>query len=403
MPAWLPVFEFHFSVVLVLLPRVGERRHDSRRLDVPGSRGGGVRHCLLTPGRRRGEGPAPELPRVGGGVVERRRGREDLPGRVVGRVVDDPVADEQRSALGVDVAHGTELLGNVHQEHLVGPPNAVRGCRHRDEACSRRLGVALDVHHGPAVLGSGVRDRARRLSCSLCGGAHGVVCGECDGARELCLRRQRGRQERDLAVDHADRDETVATSVEPAERLAEEDSAARAELRRVDELERGELALRETEQLPACAQVRTRGRDVVGWKPRGEVRTRVGERLGRPELVEAGFVAGLDLAALPVGRSLAALPVVDVRVGSCLTLDVGRSGCARSRCGRRHGRRHEHEDGETGGRKQRAAAGPARRHVHGDPPSWVCSSPFALSANRVSTRGSGGSSHAAGIVESGRP
>ena len=32
---------------------------------------------------------------------------------------------------------------------------------------------------------------------------------------------------------------------------------------------------------------------------------------------------------------------------------------------------------------------------------WVCSSPFALSANRVSTRGSGGSSHAAGIVEDG--
>ncbi len=371
MPCALPTFVFHFSVARALLPRVWNVGRPRGRVDVPGLRRRAVRDRLLTPGRRRREVPAPELAGVGRGMVERRRGREDLPGRVVRGVVDDPVADEQRSALGVDVAHRPELLGNVHQEHLVGLPNAVRGCRHRDEACTRGLGVALDVHHRPAVLGADVRDRARRLSGGLRGGADGGVRRECDGAGELCVRRQRGRQERDLAVDHADRDETVATRVEPAERLAEEDGAAGAELRRVDELERGELALREAEQLPVCAQVRAGGRDVVGREAGGEVRARVGKRLGRAELVEPRLGAGLDVAALPVGRSLAAPAVVDVRVSFLLTLDVGRSGCARSRCGRRHGCGHEHQDGEPGGRKQRAAAGLARRQVHGDPPSWV--------------------------------
>ena len=117
----------------------------------------------------------------------------------------------------------------------------------------------------------------------------------------------------------------------------------------------GELALGEAEQLAVGAEVRAGGRDVVGRQPGGEVRARVGERFGRAELVEPCLGAGLDLAALPVGRRLAAPAVVDVRQRPLVALHLRVGG----RC---RGSRGDCQGGDECRRGQKPAGWTADSH-----------------------------------------
>ena len=181
---------------------------------------------------------------------ERRRGGEDLPRRVVRRVVDDAVADEQLGRRRVDVAHGSEC---VSHESMSRTSYACRtpsvGRRHADEPDAGRIGVAGDVEHGPAVLlaefpiapaGWPAASAAARTASSR---------REDDGAGEAGVRRQRGRERGDLAVDDAERDEPVTAGRDVAEALAEEHRAPRADRRPVEELEVGDLGLGQSQQL----------------------------------------------------------------------------------------------------------------------------------------------------------
>ena len=114
------------------------------------------------PGRRRGEVPAPELARVGRRVVERRRGREDLPRRVVaprgrrsrrGRAARRSRRRRSSSRRSARSATSISRTSYACRTPSVGVGTATSRAR-------AGLGVALDVHHRPAVLGRG-RSRSR--------------------------------------------------------------------------------------------------------------------------------------------------------------------------------------------------------------------------------------------------
>ena len=253
-----------------------ERRSARRWVYVPRKRRRAVCDRLFAPRHRGSDAPAPEVPGVVRRVIERRIGGEHLPRRVVGSVLHDAVAHEQRTVLGVDVAHRAEWVRghDVHDQDLVGPPNAVRRRRHPDEANTCRVGVPVDVHRDPAVLPADFRDGAGRLSRGLGRGAYGVLRREDDRVGQRRVGRQRRRQESDLAVDDAHGYETVASGFEAAERLAKEHGAPLADRRCVDELELGELIRAQPQQLAVLAQVLPRRYDVVGRQARGEVRAR---------------------------------------------------------------------------------------------------------------------------------
>ena len=284
-------------------------------------------------------------------------------------MVDDAVADEQLGRRRVDVAHGSERLAQVHEEDLVRLPHAVRRRRHADEPDACRIAETGDVEDGPAVLLPRVADRPGRMAGRIGGRPDRILGGDGHGAGEARVRRERGRERGDLAVGDADRDEAVTAGRDVAEALAEEHGAPRPDRRPVEELEVGDLGLGQSEQLRVARRYSARPGDVVVREPGREIAAGSLSASGEPKRLKRACEPCLTLSCPWLGAlrpcresTFGSLPSSPWMVG-------GPEACAPGAADATRPPSQEHQDGETGGRKQRAAAGLARRHVHGDPPS----------------------------------
>ncbi|MCP9976630.1 hypothetical protein [Actinomadura madurae] len=272
----------------------------------------------------RARGEAPDLPRVAGGVVAGRGGREDRPARVVAVVVDEVLPHEDRAGAGVDVGRDRLRLraGGVHQRHLVRAADASGG-GHRHEP---HLAGVVRGDGDPRVAAGRVhrlllRERGRRRG--------GAVAGERRGDRD------------DLAAGHADRHEAVVPGGQIPEALAQEHGRARADGVDRDLLQRADGGGVQSEQVAVPGQVGARRllrvvREAGGEGPGG------GDGGGRAEPVPPHRHAAGG-TALPAGRGEAAGPGVPVRQFGLLS--------------RRHGARRRllgaAGGGEPGGEERR--------------------------------------------------
>jgi len=247
-------------------------------------------------------------------------------------VVDQLLADQDLAGLGVDErGDAARRRVVVDQRGLPRRPHPVLGRRDGDEPRMRRLAEPGGVEHGPVAAGAPVRQRADLKLRVPAGRPHRVGGPEVARAGHARVRRQRGRDVRDLAVGDADRDQAVAARRQAAEALAQQHRATLADRRRADQLEVARGRRADAEQGAVAGDPLARCGDLAGGQAARDHPVDGGQRLRRAEAVPGRLQAGArHERALACRWRITTLAVVDVRGSRMLPLD-GRSGDRASR------------------------------------------------------------------------
>ena len=334
----------------------GKRGQAGSGVDVPGQwRRRRTDYLVAT----RGGGLAPDHAGVGGGVVGRRTVREDRPLRVVGVIVDQILADQDRPVARVDVG----------------------GERHRGAVRTIDVGAECDQVCRAGTGGDGYRDQLGFHHRSV--GATGIPDRDLPrraGAERCAGRRVRaaGQRRADVvhgAVPEANGEQAVDAGVQAAEALTEQHRIASAHRGHSQNLERSGPALRESQEVAVCRDVRFRRCDRVCRKPERQRLARRREHRGRAERVPTS--AGADVGRpfpLPGCRRDSTYAVIP----DLVVLPVALNACRISlrpvlRAGRRHNAAGSGREGEHGCEQQREAPRyHARLSAHDSSPAeWL--------------------------------
>ena len=220
-----------------------------------------------------------------------------------GRLLNIVVAEED---LGVDridenrVRRGATVVPHVEHDRLVGWPNAVGGRRKGHEPHSLEVIQPRRSEGEPAVdVLAGAEREHRKVLADVGRGHQPGLLGAEHGLRGSSpVSRRRRRDVRDLAADHANRNQAVLRSRQSTEGLAEEHGMAvvARHFRVVQYLEIRDSLVRQTEERLVGADEAAGRRDGIAAESGREVAAVVDQRRRRAVLVpgHVGAEAGHD-------------------------------------------------------------------------------------------------------------